>query len=365
MNGVISLQQLPGHDVLTHSRMACMKTCERKHYYAYELGVRPGGEAAPLRMGAAVHKGLELMAKGVPEHEAIAQTLADCGYDERPTWATSEELEAEHQIEARDIACMLAGYAWRWQETVIARYIAVEQAFRVPIRNPETGAATRSFVLAGKIDAVVELNDGRVAAVEHKTTSDDISPDSDYWTRLRIDQQISAYWLGAKSLGYKIDTVLYDVLRKPRIDARKVPLADEQGFKIVVDLATGERVANKDGSWRQSGDAAKGWAMQTRRETPDEYQERLLADMTARPDFYFARQEIPRLNADLEEFELELWWQQQAMRERHRTGRWVRNTGACIGFGKCAYLNVCHSGIRIGESLPSGFRQVERLHEEL
>ena len=59
----VSLPQLQGLNVLTHSRMSTFKTCARKHQLAYELGIRPSRGARPLRMGAAVHVGRELFAK--------------------------------------------------------------------------------------------------------------------------------------------------------------------------------------------------------------------------------------------------------------------------------------------------------------
>jgi hypothetical protein len=49
---------------------------------------------------------------------------------------------------------MLIGYAARWRAP--KGFIAIESTFRVPLINPETGAASRTFSLGGRVDAIVE-----------------------------------------------------------------------------------------------------------------------------------------------------------------------------------------------------------------
>ena len=116
--------------------------------------------------------------------------------------------------------------------------------------------------------------------------------------------------------------------------------------------------------WRQSGDAAKGWTMQVRSETPTEFAARLSEDIAGRPEFYFARKEIPRLSSDIEEFRAELWQQQQAIREAQKNGRWYRNPAQCCTMGRCSYLDICHAGIH-ADAPPAGFIRVENVHPEL
>jgi hypothetical protein len=40
-----------------------------------------------------------------------------------------------------------------------------------------------------------------VLVVEHKTSSEDVTPGSFYWSRLRMDGQVSVYFDGARALG--------------------------------------------------------------------------------------------------------------------------------------------------------------------
>jgi len=56
-------------------------------------------------------------------------------------------------IRAKEEA-MILGYAARWGKPT--GVIAIEQTFRVPLVNPETGASSRTFSLGGRVDAIVE-----------------------------------------------------------------------------------------------------------------------------------------------------------------------------------------------------------------
>lgn len=343
----LTLPQL-GSDLLTNSRLSCARTCLRKHQLRYEYGWRPRHEGTALRLGSAVHRGIEQLALRQPL--AIAVAAACDPYAEIPAWCDNDNDKLDEWMTEREtVAAMIAGYAWRWGEDGI-EYISAECSFEMPIRNPDTGAASTIWKLGGKIDGIVRLPDGRTAIIEHKTTGDQIEPESDYWRRLRIDSQISTYHLGARSLGHEPDTVLYDVLRKPGIKPRKLTKAESSIF-----------VPTRQWFGVEITDAAAS----PERESPQMFGARLLADMGERPDFYFARREIPRLDSDLAEFAQELWDQAADMRERRRSGRWYRNSNACVGFGRCEFLDVCADGRDAADGVPAGFVRVDNLHPEL
>lgn len=359
---------LNGSNVLTHSRMQCYKTCPRKHQLRYEIGLRPERSSTPLRFGSAVHAGLDVRAQGMSVDEAV--DIASAGYEVLPDWCNNDELIYSWRIERETVRVMLAMYFWYWETAQSipdnlnpAAIIETEKVFNVSIINPDTGRPSRTFTVSGKRDKLVTLADGRVAVMEHKTTSDSLEPDSDYWRRLKIDQQISLYMLAAKDQGIDAATVLYDVIRKPTIKPRMVPDVDSDGCKVVLDQA-GERVKNRDGSWKQAGDTEKGYFLQQRRETPQEWRERLHADIESRPEWYFARQEIPRISSDLDEFRRELWQQAQDIGNARKSGLWYRNAGACTGMFRCEYFDVCTSNANVADGVP-GFEFVGELHPEL
>jgi hypothetical protein len=360
-----------GSRLLTNSRMTCAKTCLKKHYWAYELGLRPAVDAKPLRMGRAVHRAVEFHAKGMTGDEAILAMLAE--FDAAKPVFVGPESEPDWNIERETVVRLLGGYFWRWGEMSL-EHLAVEKVFEGPINNPETGGTSRTFGVSGMIDGIVLLPDGRLAVKEVKTCSDDIAdPASDYWLRLRIDQQISLYFRAAERMAAAGElpeapqTILYDVIRKPAIGPLLIPILDENGIKIVADEKTGERIFKANGEPRQSGDKEKGWVLQSRRQTPEEYGERLTADIGANPDFYYQRKEIPRVQSDLDDFDLELWQMSRMLGDCQRFARWPRNTSACIGFGKCPYFGLCTSGWKpTGEAdVPQGYARLQNVHPEL
>lgn len=364
----LPLPQLAGSDLLTHSRLTAYRTCPRKHQIAYELGIRRDVDAQPLRMGGAVHLAIDLRCKGSEIAEAIEAAVI--GYEVVPNWAETDEQVADWMVERVTVEMLLRGYFDYWENgthfdnVTVVEILESEQAFQLPIRNPDTGATTPTFKFGGKTDQIVKLADGRIAVQENKTTGEDIGPDSDYWKRLRIDPQISGYFRAGQARGFDVATVLYNVIRKPTIRPCQVPLLDENGEKVVVDQE-GNRVFKADGKPRQSADSAKGYTLLSRRETPAEYGERLRQDIAERPTFYFARQEIPRIDADLEDFDRELWQLQQQLRESQKSGRWFRNASACLGFGRCQYFELCTNGYQPGGNVPDGFTRVDNVHPEL
>jgi hypothetical protein len=356
---MISLPQLldgDGRDILTHSRMACAKQCLRKHLFRYGLGLRStADDSRALRVGRAIHLGLEAAERGLDRDAAIATATA--GYVTVPAWAVEDEQQFDWAVEREVVARLLAGYLWRWSEDRIET-VAAELPFLLPIVNPETGATTPTFQVGGKIDGIVRLADGRLMVRETKTTGQDIGLDSDYWRQLRLDSQISLYLLAARAIGHEVEGVIYDVIRKPTIRPRKLTKADLRA--LVLTGKYHEEAVALDPA------ATSDLTRLPDRETPEMYGARLLDDITERPDHYYARVEIPRLESDLEEFRQELWDQQKTLREHERTGRWYRNTASCVTvYGRCSYFDICANALDPSVDVPAGFEVLPFVHPEL
>lgn len=347
-----------GKELLTNSRATSFKRCRRRHWYEYEQRLRPEEEAKALRIGSAVHAGLDSLKTGSELDAALDESRAFYAY-----WIDGVD-EWAWQIEETTVLCLVSGWAWRWGPRGGMDVIASESQFQIPLRNPATGAPTPNFDLAGKQDGIVRVGENRAAVLEHKTCSEDLSEGSDYWPRLQMDAQVSLYTYAAREGGHEVHGVLYDVIRKPTIRPEGVPLLDDDGFKIVLDL-TGQRVRTKDGKkWRETGSAADGWVLQSRPMTPDEWGEKLTADIGARPDFYYARREIARLDSEIEEAMEELWDVQKTLAEAKLRGRWYRTVSkdTCQ---YCPFFGVCASKTDVETVVPPGFVRVENPHQEL
>lgn len=309
--------------VLTHSRLSCFRTCPRKHYIRYELGVRPAETGFALRVGSAFHAALEAVDKNLDPAEAIGDRLED-DYD------------------VALVAAMFDGHRRQYSDAEIEP-VAAEQSFEIPLVNPATGRQTPTFRLAGVIDRIVRLPDGRLALMEYKTTSRDFAPGADYWLRLYMDQQLSIYILAARQLGYDIDTILYDVTRRPSMRPLKATPEESRKYTKAGALYANQR---------------------DRDETPAEYAGRVAQDIADRPGYYFARIEIARLQQDIDACAAEVWQQQKTIRSMQHADAWYRNPGACFSPFACEYLPICQQD-DLAERTPSGFVRSAEIHPEL
>lgn len=259
---------------------------------------------------------------------------------------------------------MLRGYSARWFSKPM-EVLAVEVEFDGPLLNPETGCASKTFRLGGKMDALVRLlPDRRVAVVEHKSSSEDISRGSWYWKRLRLNPQLPTYLLGARALGYEPDEILFDVLGKPGQRPSNVPVLDAEGCRQVFDKE-GQRVRTKDGKkWRETVDSSLGYTMLHRPETPDEYRIRVRDAICADPDKFFVRGTVVRLQNEEREAAFDSWQTAHNIRESRRLGHHPRNPDSCMRYGApCAMFDVCTGETTTEDA--SRYRLTSNMHEEL
>lgn len=318
--------------LITHSKIQCFKTCQRKCYFQYVRRIRPLKQAKPLYIGSIVHEILDQYKAGLSMDEAIDMVL------------TAYPEEESNRFDLAMITALMKGYEWRWQSWPLTCVVS-EAEFTLPLLNPITGRKSQTFMRAGKVDGITVLPNSRLALLEHKTSSEDISVSSLYWKRLRIDGQISNYWTGAQGLGYPIETILYDVIRKPDLKPLLATPLDKRKYKKDGTLYANQREQD---------------------ETPLDYANRIMTDIEQRPDYYYARRDIPRLPEDIEEYQYELWQTCQMLHDCTKHQRWPRNDRACVGFGTCSYFDLCTAGFGPqSDYLPEGFYIEENEHPEL
>lgn len=307
-------------DLLTYSRLSCFRACPRRHQLRYELGLVPEEESVALRIGTAFHAIKEAMDHGIDP----------------------DTIAADLDIYSRSmVAAMAQVHSEVWQQSHL-EVVATEQAFDLPLLNPDTGKPTPLFRLAGVIDRIYRTPDGHLALQDYKTTTENISAGSDYWLRLSLDQQMAIYVYAARQLGYDVRTILYDVTVRPL--HRPLMRTPEDKVRL-----------KKDGTPYAD--------TRFRDEMPEQFAARVAEAMRSDPDRYFARREIAKLDDDIDDTLAEIWHQQQVIREMQRTGRWYRNPGACVAPYRCAYLPICDA--RNLSAAPPGYRITEDKHPEI
>lgn len=367
------------NNIMTASRMMTFLQCQRKHFWQYEIGLRKINEdALPLRFGSAWARAMEARWNGRSYEDALAA-------------ACPVGIDLDNYAMAT-ISALLAAYYEVYGSSESEGKIKPEVQFKSDLGN--------GFTAEGKIDGLGELNnenqypdttdcsDGderkanashysahhdsyRSAIIESKTTSDSVAPDSDYWLRCTFNLQVNQYIVEARKLGHDVDVAFYDVTRKPGIKPKEIDDLDEQKRKIVED-ANGVRQFTKDGSARQTGDKAKGWTVKSHVETPDEFCDRLYKDALARPDFYFARREMPVIEQNLQSFK----YQRQMISETigflrkaecpptRDVDAWPRNVSEhTCDF--CPYKSFCLQGLSVDVANPPAGFSIQPFNPEL
>ena len=155
--------------ISTYSMWSMFRNCRKACEWRYLKELVPLEKDHNLSFGSMIHECLELWHR----ERDLAKVLdhIDRAY---PNRAQDEgELGDWHLATA-----MMKGYAARYQEEEF-EVVGLEQPFEDKIINPATGASSRSFTLAGKVDGIVRRGDEHFL-LEHKTAS---QVDADYLER--------------------------------------------------------------------------------------------------------------------------------------------------------------------------------------
>ena len=357
--------------LITTSRLRVWQACAMKHHLKYEVRLSPvRPDESPRRFGTLIHEGEEAFWVHLRDHgtslveQAIALKMALARMD----------AVANDPMELAKARALMRCYAAHWlHQNARWQVRAVEVEFRIPLINPATGKRSRKFDLGGKIDVIVEIMDGRFAGlytVEHKTSSEDITPGSNYHKKLRMDDQITIYHDGAKSLGFDVRGCIYDVLLRPQqkpslttpeekriytkgkgcptcggkvgIKGSGVTATDHEAngggnVKLVDVCATCD-----GGGWKDAPRLKKGQRLED--ELASEFEERIFNAISANPSRYFYRSEPPvvRLQDAMERMRMNHWNQVQDIVADARKEYHPMSTSSCFDFHSCCdYWDLC------------------------
>ncbi|HEX5137382.1 MAG TPA: PD-(D/E)XK nuclease family protein [Planctomycetota bacterium] len=319
------------------SRLRSFRKCKQREFFEYVEGFRPIDEDENLAFGSLWHAGMDAW------WGEIAYARDEFALESALDAIRGKARDAFAQVRAEEL---LAGYDARWREETVRAFDvrSIEVEFRAGLLNPDTLRTSRTWILGGKVDKCIATRDGNVPGiVEHKTSSDDVSPGSPYWQKLEMDHQVSNYYVGAETFGFRPEFCLYDVVLKPGQKPLKATPPDKRKYK-----ADGTLYANQ----REND------------ETPEEYRGRVREAIEAEPERFFVRAEIPRTDAMLKDFLADVWDEGLAMRQVHRRGRAPRNPDACHAYGTCPFWSACSTKTDPAE-MPERYQRLAWPHPEL
>lgn len=284
-------------DVWTASRLKAYHTCPMKEALRYRKKLAPVSSRPALAFGTAIHKGIEMWSL-----EAALEAL------NMPFPMSQEEADEQETVRAT-VTALINGYMLMYAP--FDRH-EPEKQFSMPIRTT-TGKSSSKLVIAGKIDDIAYIN-GECWIVEYKTAS---RLDSTYFDRLYLDTQITTYMVAARRMGYNPVGVIYRVLRKPSLKRGKT-------------------------------------------ESLAQFLNRLEADISARPEWYFEERKIYRSVDDLTAFEKQLYNETKLSNDLYKKGCTYMHSTSCSMYGRCEYLPLC-----MKEAGAEALFEIREPHEEL
>lgn len=370
---------------LSASAVAAFKACPSRFRYAYIEGIRQIEDTDTQRMGTNWHKLQEVYrdaqrAAGCPAADTPVDPFQEAinhlneVYSIVPDNKTADEWEIERTI----LASSFAGYVWRYQNDVVET-LATEIPFDLPLLHPKTGMPLNVAEVrrVGKIDRIVRYN-GKISIADYKSTSKPIDADSDFWNHLRLDSQISMYAMAADELARagmladmgvtatdRVSGAFYDVWHKPTLKPSLLTQKETNEFIETGKYLGSDFEVARDGDRIMVNGSVAEWKLGAKegtgaiRETPAMFGVRLLADIYARPDFYFARREIARTDADIRRFRGQLYSIYQAMKAARDSGHWIENEHQCNATFRCPYTSICWHGVDVsGGQTPPGMKRI-------
>lgn len=288
---------------LSYSRARAFMNCRQRYAWQYLHHIRPKDDAQPLNFGRAIHAALESFYKYRNESAAM-DAIRDCKLGDQ------DETKA---------LVLFAAYLQRYGSDALFDIIDVEKEFTAPIYNPDTNRPSRTWTLAGRVDAVIRRDDG-IFIVEHKTAT---VIDAAYISRVTIDLQIATYAVALSRIyGEPIAGCIYNIIKKPMHQMRKGETDEEferRRSELLAKSKTGKTSAKK----REP-------------ETVDEFAQRLAGEID---DSYFVREIVRFDNQTIADGQRDLW----SVARDIQKGIIYRNTSACNGIGRCPYLELCRN----------------------
>ncbi len=341
---------------VTCSSLKTFKLCRRDYQLRYVMGLKPLEDAEALYLGTVMHGALEMWhGRNIAKHDSVGGCGNKCGcgtpcdvckcgfannlcgshnsdeqvissiYDYIDTAFANRETDERVKRDWQLLRAMITGYISRYPSEDF-KVVAVEKQFQAPIINPDTGAASRSFFMRGKVDGIV-VRGGEYFLLEHKTAS---VIDRAYIEKLPLDFQVTLYaHYIEQSMNLRIAGVIYNVIAKTLMKQGKGETEEEfetRRADLIAKSKTGKSTAKRKLP-----------------ESDEEFAARL-AEKYGEPDmFHRELLYIPR--AQYETLTAEIWELCQQLLIARRTDRWYMNTDVCFLYHRpCRFFPICISG---------------------
>jgi len=264
------------------SSVSTIRGCPMKYKWHYLDGYVPYKKSNQLTLGSVVHGAFDMYYNGFDTVEVLKYIKES--FDAEISKASPTEVE-DWWIDKYTATGMWMHYP---KDLSIFKHIEPEKEFNIPLNS--------EISFKGVVDGLVTDSNDRLWVRELKTTS---MPFSQFERRSRTTSQGSGYVWAMRKLGYPVEGVMYDFIKKPLLKKGVKDDMHSFGYKIIADYQT-------------------------------------------RPDFYYKRHFTYRNVEELEIFEQDLLKTANEIQFRSEHNDWCRNQDQCWNFNsECPYLKIC------------------------
>lgn len=293
------------------SQVNLYKQCPKKYYYNYILKRIPVEKADSLQFGTAWDD-ISALAWPINIESLIGQETNKVASD-----YLKRNMDKLSQV---DIIVLLT--LFKHYKPEINYSSLYHQASKIVYIN------NRKFIV--KCDTLIRLKNGETVIREAKHTKLDIQGGSLYWRNLELDAQIGIY-----CYGFEVNTVLYDVVKRPTIRPSSV---DTRAAFVRFHADNEFHSLTKK---KQSEVIKDGLHLVTPEQQRDCYQTRLEADILENRDKYYQMRNVykteKKTTVDLENISHWLYLMMLSIQEN----MWPMNEKSCANFSGCEYFDVC------------------------
>jgi len=266
---------------ISNNSSSVARSCWKKFYWRYHEKLTPISQSPAISLGKAIHEAFDLYYKGKSIPEVI--THLKNGFDNEIHNAGPEE--SEYLVIAKFTALGMFGNFPYF--TTFFDEVESEKEFKVRLMP--------DVEFKGRVDGVVKKA-GKWWVRELKTTS---QTQRQFNQRASTSTQGTAYVWALRKLGYDVQGIMYDFIKRPLL--RKHVREDQYEF----------------GS-------------------------RILTDYRKRKDFYFGQIFSYRNQHEIDLWEQDSKYLAEEMKKKRKSGKYYRNQHACFNYNyECAYKKIC------------------------
>lgn len=273
---------------ISNNSSSIMRSCQKKFYWHYIEGLKPMRKPTALSMGSVLHEAFDMYYNNFPVVDVLKYI--------KDTMDATISKQSPSEVEESILVKYILVGMWMSYPFKLDQFSKIEPEKEFKVRVP----GTRGILFVGKIDGLVTDLNGKMWVRELKTTSQTFQQ---FETKSKHSSQGSGYIWAMRKLGYPVEGIIYDFVKKPLL---------RKGIN----------------------------------ENIDQFGARIINDYSTRPDIYYKRHFSYRTKEELELFEEDIRSVANDIRRRKKDEKWHRNQDQCWNYNsECPYLKICFSKV--------------------